>query len=70
MWNRIGVDAIRRSGIVLGQTIGRAETELAFRSVGSEARPFVDGIGQLAAQLVDLRGREQRRVVHRVTGNR
>ena len=70
VWNRIGVDAIRRSGVLLGETIGRAEAELAFRRVGGKARPFVDGVSQFAAQLVDLRGREQRRVVHRMPSNR
>ena len=57
VWNRIRVDAIRRSGVVVGETIGRAETELAFRRVGSKARSFVDGVSQFASQLVDLRGR-------------
>ena len=53
--NCVGVDAVGRDSIVFGETVRRAETELAFRRLGCEPSPLVDGVGQLGAQLVDLR---------------
>ena len=66
----IGIDAPCRRGVPLAQSLGRRQAEPSLGCRGCEACPLVRRVGELPAQLLDLRGRQERRVVHRVAGDR
>ena len=62
--NGVRVDTLRRRSMLLAQALGRGHADASRRGVGREACPLVTRVGQLRSQLIDLRRREDRGVVH------